>query len=60
MIPSNPFADLTGARATSTIAVVIFAAFVGVAFLGVRRKQPEQAELFAKIVDAFYSILCES
>ncbi|MCM3586935.1 L-cystine transporter [Mesobacillus maritimus] len=57
MIPSNPFADLTGARATSTIAVVIFAAFVGVAFLGVRRKQPEQAELFAKIVDAFYSII---
>lgn len=55
-LPSNPFADLTGARTTSTIAVVIFASFVGMAFLGVRRKQPEQAELFAKIVDALYAI----
>lgn len=55
-IPSNPFADLTGARTTSTIAVVIFASFIGMAFLGVRRKQPEQAELFAKIVDALYAI----
>lgn len=37
-LPANPFQDLTGARPTSTIAVVIFAAFVGVAFLGIRRK----------------------
>ncbi|KKK38874.1 sodium:dicarboxylate symporter [Mesobacillus campisalis] len=57
MIPSNPFADLTGARPTSTIAVVIFAAFLGVAYLGVRRKQPEQAETFAKIIDSLYAII---
>ncbi|MGX6444469.1 L-cystine transporter [Neobacillus sp. K501] len=56
LIPSNPFLDLTGARATSTIAVVIFAAFIGVAYLGVKRKQPEQAEFFAKIIDTLYSI----
>ncbi|WP_458413400.1 L-cystine transporter [Schinkia sp. CFF1] len=57
MIPSNPFADLTGARPTSTIAVVIFAAFIGVAFLGVKRKHPEEAELFAKIIDSLYVIV---
>jgi len=57
LIPANPFLDLTGARPTSTISVVIFAAFLGFAYLGVRRKQPEQAELFAKIVEAFYSII---
>lgn len=57
MIPSNPFADLTGARPTSTIAVVIFAAFIGVAFLGVKRKQPEEAELFAKIINSLYAIV---
>lgn len=57
LIPTNPFLDLTGARPTSTISVVIFAAFLGVAYLGVRRKQPEQAEFFAKIVDTFYSIV---
>lgn len=56
-IPANPFADLTGSRPTSTIAVVIFASFIGLAYLGVSRKQPEQAELFAKIVDAFYAII---
>ena len=56
MIPSNPFADLTGSRATSTIAVVIFAAFIGVAFLGVQKKQPEEAALFAKIIDSLYAI----
>jgi uncharacterized protein len=57
LIPANPFLDLTGQRSTSTIAVVIFAAFVGIAYLGVRRKQPEQAEMFKKIVDAFYAII---
>ncbi|KGR82716.1 L-cystine transporter [Lysinibacillus odysseyi] len=55
-LPSNPFADLTGSRTTSTIAVVIFASFIGIAYLGIRRKQPEQAELFAKIVDTLYAI----
>lgn len=57
LLPANPFLDFTGARPTSTIAVVIFAAFLGVAYLGVKRKQEEHAELFAKIVDAFYSVI---
>ncbi|MCP1493563.1 L-cystine uptake protein TcyP (sodium:dicarboxylate symporter family) [Peribacillus frigoritolerans] len=56
LIPSNPFLDLTGARPTSTISVVIFAAFLGIAYLGVKRKQPEHAEFFAKIVDTLHSI----
>jgi L-cystine uptake protein TcyP (sodium:dicarboxylate symporter family) len=54
--PANPFSDLTGARPTSTIAVVIFAAFIGIAYLGVKRKDPEHAELFAKIIDSLYAI----
>lgn len=37
-IPSNPFEDMTGARRTSTLAVVIFSAFIGVAVLGLDRK----------------------
>ncbi|WP_416731795.1 L-cystine transporter [Fictibacillus sp. JL2B1089] len=57
LLPANPFLDFTGARPTSTIAVVIFAAFLGVAYLGVKRKQEEHAELFAKIVDAFYAVI---
>ncbi|MFC7392821.1 L-cystine transporter [Scopulibacillus cellulosilyticus] len=57
LLPGNPFLDLTGARPTSTIAVVIFAAILGIAFLGVKRKDPEHAELFSKIVDALYAIV---
>ncbi|MGE1164141.1 L-cystine transporter [Peribacillus simplex] len=57
LIPSNPFLDLTGARPTSTISVVIFAAFLGISYLGVKRKQPDQAEFFAKIVDTLHSII---
>lgn len=57
LFPGNPFLDLTGARATSTIAVVIFAAFIGIAYLGVKRKEPEQAEFFAKIIDTLYAVI---
>lgn len=57
LLPDNPFLDLTGERPTSTIAVVIFAALLGVSYLGVKRKTPEQAELFAKIVASFHAII---
>src|SRR5699024_9339747 len=51
------FLDMTGERPTSVIGVVIFSLIVGVAVLGVRRKQPEQAELFVKIVNSIYSVV---
>ncbi|WP_044748944.1 L-cystine transporter [Bacillus alveayuensis] len=57
LLPGNPFLDFTGARPTSTIAVVIFAAIIGIAYLGVKRKQPDQAEMFAKIVDAIHAVI---
>ncbi|GAA0354557.1 L-cystine uptake protein TcyP (sodium:dicarboxylate symporter family) [Bacillus horti] len=57
LLPANPFLDFTGQRPTSTIAVVIFTAFIGIAFLGVRRKEPELAETFAKFVDSIYAIV---
>ncbi|WP_141305993.1 L-cystine transporter [Sporolactobacillus inulinus] len=57
LLPANPFADLTGARPTSTIAVVIFAAFIGIAYLGVKRKQPDKSVLFANLVDTLYAVI---
>ncbi|EUJ19566.1 L-cystine transporter [Listeria aquatica] len=57
LFPANPFLDLTGARATSTIAVVIFSVIIGIAFLGVQRKQPKEAALFARGVDTIYAIV---
>ncbi|MBP1969803.1 L-cystine uptake protein TcyP (sodium:dicarboxylate symporter family) [Virgibacillus natechei] len=56
-IPSNIFLDMTGERSTSVIAVVIFSMIVGIAVLGLRRKNPEQAEMFTKIVNAFYGVV---
>lgn len=57
LLPSNPFLDFTGQRATSTIAVVIFAAFIGFAFLRVLRKQPEQGNLLKRGIDAVYALV---
>ncbi|MGD6959940.1 L-cystine transporter [Rossellomorea aquimaris] len=57
LLPANPFLDFTGQRATSTIAVVIFAAFIGIAYLGAQRKEPEAAEYFKKIVDSVYAVV---
>ncbi|WP_186579890.1 L-cystine transporter [Aquibacillus kalidii] len=56
-IPTNPFQDMTGARSSSTIAVVIFSIIVGVAVLGVRRKQPEQAAKFIDLVNSIYAVV---
>ena len=59
MFPANPFADLTGARPTSTIGVVIFAAFLGVAYLKLRHKEEEIATTVKKGIDAIYSLVME-
>ncbi|GAB6988267.1 L-cystine transporter [Paenibacillus pini] len=56
-IPSNPFEDMTGARRSSTLAVVIFSAFIGVAVLGLDRKKPEQAATFRGMVEAVYAVV---
>lgn len=55
-IPKNVFADFAGTRPTSTIGVVIFAAFVGIAYLGIKRKSPKEAEFFANLIDSLYKI----
>lgn len=57
LLPANPFLDFTGARPTSTIGVVIFATFLGFAFLTIRRKEPEQAAVVQKGIDAVYSLV---
>lgn len=56
-IPTNIFEDLAGLRQSSNIAVVIFSAFVGVAYLGVARKHPEEASYFKKMIDMLDAIV---
>lgn len=56
-IPSNVFEDFAGLRSTSTISVVIFSSFVGVAYMGIKRKDVENAVTFKKGLDAIQSII---
>ena len=60
-IPTNFFSDLAGTRSTSTIAVVIFAAFLGAAYLKLRQREDEasqkQATFFADLIDSLYGIV---
>ena len=57
LLPSNPFLDFTGQRTTSTIAVVIFAIFVGFAYLRIARKQPDNGSLLKRGIDAVYALI---
>lgn len=50
-IPKNPFADLTGARPTSIISVVIFAAFLGIAAIRLVKDKPEKGEAVLSAID---------
>ena len=56
-IPANPFLDMTGARKTSTIAVVLFSIFVGVSATGIALKKPEIFESFSHFVKVAHVIV---
>jgi uncharacterized protein len=56
-IPSNIFHDLTGARPTSVIAVVIFGMLFGIAALQVARDSPERGRSISRFVETAQSII---
>ena len=56
-IPSNIFLDLTGARPTSVIAVVIFGILFGIASLLVSRENAEMGEAISSFVDTVQAII---
>ncbi|HCH01930.1 MAG TPA: L-cystine transporter [Vibrio sp.] len=56
-IPTNPFADLTGARSTSIIAVVIFGILVGIASRLVMKEKQELESPIRTFVEAVQSIV---
>lgn len=56
-IPENPFLDMTGARNTSTIAVVLFSIFIGVSATGIAGKKPEVFESFSHFVHVAHVIV---
>ncbi|EKO3858895.1 L-cystine transporter [Vibrio harveyi] len=56
-IPTNPFADLTGARSTSIIAVVIFGVLVGIAARKVMAEKEELESPVRTFVEAAQSVV---
>ena len=51
IIPRNIFFAMTGESSSSTLSVVFFAAFLGIAIIGLRRKKPETAEAVTKFLN---------
>ena len=56
-IPSNIFSDLTGARPTSIIAVVIFGILFGLAALGVAKEYPARGEKLREAVLTLQAVI---
>lgn len=57
IIPTNPFYSMTGQGNSATLSVVVFAAFIGIATLGVRKKKPESAEFFTKLIVSLHDVV---
>ncbi len=58
-IPANPFLDMTGARKTSTIAVVIFSVFIGIAGIGIANSKPALFASFKHGVDVAHAVIMQ-
>ena len=56
-VPSNIFYDLTGARPTSIIAVVLFGILFGIAALLVSNEEPERADAISGFIDTTQAII---
>jgi L-cystine uptake protein TcyP (sodium:dicarboxylate symporter family) len=56
-LPSNIFLDLTGARPTSVIAVVLFGILFGIAALLVSAEQPERGAVIRGFIDTVQAIV---
>ncbi|NHZ65595.1 L-cystine transporter [Massilia genomosp. 1] len=56
-IPANPFLDMTGARKTSAIAVVLFSIFVGISATGIAARQPEIFDAFERFIKVAHAII---
>ncbi|MDO9191606.1 MAG: cation:dicarboxylase symporter family transporter, partial [Undibacterium sp.] len=56
-IPANPFLDMTGARKTSTIAVVLFSIFIGISATGIALKKPDIFSSFKHFFEVAHVIV---
>lgn len=56
-VPTNIFSDLSGARSTSVIGVVIFAMLVGFAAIALRRENPDAGERVQQGIDTLQQLI---
>lgn len=54
-VPTNPFAELTGANPTSIISVVIFATLLGIAALNLVKDHPKKGQAVLEAIDTAQS-----
>lgn len=57
IIPTNPFYSMTGQGSSATLSVVVFAAFIAVAALGVRSIKPDSAKIFADFIQSLHDVV---
>lgn len=57
IIPINPFYSMTGQGNSATLSVVVFAAFVAIAAIGIRSIKPESSKLFADLIKALNDVV---
>lgn len=57
IIPRNIFYAMSGQGSSATLSVVFFAAFIGIATIGLRRKKPESAEAFKNFLNMLHDVV---
>lgn len=57
IIPINPFYSMTGQGSSATLSVVVFAALIAIATIGIKRTKPESAETFTQLIQALHDVV---
>lgn len=57
IIPRNIFYAMSGQGSSATLSVVFFAAFLGIATIGLRKKKPESAQQFTQLLNTLHDVV---
>lgn len=57
IIPTNPFYSMTGQGSSATLSVVVFATFIGLATIGIRKTKQDSAENFTKLIKSLHDVV---
>lgn len=59
IIPTNPFYAMTGQGSNDTLSVVFFSVLIGIAVLGIKKKNLQSAEFFIKLVNTVHDMVMQ-